>query len=143
MFLVTPPLLYLLVAWRRWSAWQACLWAGAAPMALGLMLFIGTGYNQFGNRYLLEGLPLMLGLVAVGMNGRLSHVGYGLIVLAVCANLFGTYAFDPSLFGPVSDVCQRSTLVGVAALAVLGRVAFGIRESRTRTLAVASTRSAR
>ncbi|MFH0982485.1 MAG: hypothetical protein V2A79_13245 [Planctomycetota bacterium] len=99
MFLVTPPLGYALLAWRGRSRLMPALVAGAVPMLVGLLLFRATGYYQFGNRYLLEMLPLLLLLVAGGMRGRLSHVGHLLIMLAIAVNLYGTYRYCADQFG--------------------------------------------
>ncbi|MFH0982486.1 MAG: hypothetical protein V2A79_13250 [Planctomycetota bacterium] len=91
MFLVTPPLLYALSAWRRRTRFTLALVCGVGPLLAALLLYLATGYYQFGNRYLLEMLPLLLMLVAGGMGGRLSRVGALLIVLAIGVNLAGTY----------------------------------------------------
>jgi hypothetical protein len=125
MFLVTPPLLYLFLAWRARAPLVLAAAAGVVPLFTALLLFMGTGYLQFGNRYLLEALPLLLLLVGAGMAGRISHVGYVLIVLAMAANAFGTYCWacwaDCSRIQPHVG---RWTLPIFVAAALAARLAY-------------------
>ena len=72
---ITPPLLFLFLAWRQRDAFTLALLCGAIPVVAALLLFRATGYFQFGNRYLLDAMPLLLLLVAAGMKGRLSLAG--------------------------------------------------------------------
>ena len=60
---------------------------------LTLLLFFGTGWVQFGNRYLLDLMPLAMLLIAVGMRGRLSRTAVMLIALSLTVNAWGTYRF--------------------------------------------------
>lgn len=92
MFVITPALLYLFRAWRRdWFTLGA--WLGFGTGLLLLLLFIGTGWYQFGNRYLLDVMPLAILLVAIGMRGRLTVVSIALIALSIAVNCWGTYRF--------------------------------------------------
>ncbi len=118
MFVVTPPLLYALLAWRYRSRYTAALVVGAVPLLLTLMFFIGTGWVQFGNRYLLDAMPFLLMLVACGMRGRLTLVSYVLIVLAVAVNLWGVYRWDLSLFEPLAAICRRATMALLVFVAI-------------------------
>jgi hypothetical protein len=123
MFLVSPPLLYAFLAWPRCGrrahtsgsgsggpapasgsasepqslalrrGFVIALLAGTLPMLVALMLFFATGYYQFGNRYLLDVMPLLLLLVASGMDGRVTRTASVLVALAIIANLFGAYRF--------------------------------------------------
>jgi len=93
MFLVTPALLYVLRAYRSGDWFNLATWAGAGA-ALGLLLFYEcTGWYQFGNRYLLDLMPLAILLIATGMRGRLTRVAVVLIVLSIVVNAWGTYRF--------------------------------------------------
>lgn len=123
LFLITPPLLFALAAWRHRAAFMLAVAAGVLPMFVGLLLFRATGYYQFGNRYLLEMLPLLLLLAAGGMGGRLSGTGYGLSVLAVAINLYGTFRYSPD---PFAGLSPRMALSILPALALLGLVMGGI-----------------
>ncbi|MGB9623693.1 MAG: hypothetical protein ACPMAQ_02430 [Phycisphaerae bacterium] len=102
MFLVTPPLLYLFMVWRRRDAFTLALLCGVIPLLAALLLCCATGYVQFGNRYLLDGMPLLLLLVATGMNGRVSLIGGVLIIAAVAMNTFGTLRFFPLQTAPAA-----------------------------------------
>jgi hypothetical protein len=57
------------------------------------MVFHGTGWYQFGQRYLLDIMPFLLLLVAFGMRGRLSRVSIALVLLSLATNAWGTYRF--------------------------------------------------
>jgi len=93
MFLVTPMLLYVFRAHRRRDWFVGALWLGAGGSMLTLLLFFGTGWVQFGNRYLLDLMPLAMLLIAVGMRGRLSRTAVMLIALSLTVNAWGTYRF--------------------------------------------------
>ena len=125
MFLVTPPLLYLFLAWRRRSPLALAAAAGVLPLFVALLFFLGSGYMQFGSRYLLEAMPLLLLLVGEGMGGRIDGVAYALIVLAIAANAFGAYIWscwsDCSAIEPYIAVW---TLPAFIAIAVVARLAY-------------------
>lgn len=124
MFLVTPPLAYVALAWRRRAPLALAAAAGVAPFFAALMLYVATGYTQFGNRYLLEGLPLLLVLVGAGMNGEVSHLAYVLVVLAVAMNAWGTYVWscmdDCSAIAPYVGPWTLPAFVGAALAARAG-----------------------
>jgi hypothetical protein len=58
-----------------------------------LLCYFATGWITFGNRYLLDLLPLGILLVAAGMEGRLTRVSVALIAVSVLVNSWGTYRF--------------------------------------------------
>jgi hypothetical protein len=93
MFLVTPALLYVFRASPRRDWFTLGTWLGLGSGLLLLLLFIGTGWYQFGNRYLLDVMPLALLLVAIGMRGRLSPVSAALIAVSIAVNAWGTWRF--------------------------------------------------
>jgi 4-amino-4-deoxy-L-arabinose transferase-like glycosyltransferase len=92
-FLVTPALLYLFRSGRHFGWFTAGLWTGGGSFLLMLLLFFTTGWSQFGNRYLLELMPLATVLIAIGMKGRLTRVSIVLIGLSIAVNAWGTYRF--------------------------------------------------
>jgi len=125
MFLVTPPLLYLLWVWRQRDGFTLALLCGVLPLLAALLLFRATGYVQFGNRYLLDAMPLLLLLVATGMRGRVSPAGGALIVAAIAMNVFGTLRFLPLQTTPVaSRLTPTSLILGASALAVIWTAAW-------------------
>ncbi len=131
MFLVTPALLYALFAWRYRSRYAAALLVGVVPLLLTLMFFIGTGWVQFGNRYLLDAMPFLLMLVACGMRGRLTLLSVVLIAFSVAINLWGVYRWDPRLFEPVASICHRATLP-LLVIAAIGAWTFVSVRARRR-----------
>jgi hypothetical protein len=135
-FLATPPLLYALLAWRRRTPLVLALVCGVAPVLGALLLYFATGADQFGPRYLMDIMPLLLLLAALGMRGRLSHIGYTLVVLAIAANLFGTYRICQREFIPVSGLVTYWTLPALVAVALLARALAVWRRQRRQ---VAST----
>jgi hypothetical protein len=98
MFLVTPALLYVFRSQRHRNWFTVCLWAGAGSCLMMLLLFMGTGWYQFGNRYLLDLMPLAILLIATGMEGRLTFMSAILIILSIVANAWGTYRFCAGTF---------------------------------------------
>ena len=119
MFLVTPLFLYALFAWRRRTTFTLGLACGALPFLAALLLFRATGWVQFGNRYLLESLPLWLLLAAAGMRGRLTVAGYVLLVLSIAVNLCGTYCMCEAMFQRIAPYIGPYLLPSLTALALL------------------------
>jgi hypothetical protein len=98
MFLVTPALLYIFCSGRSRDWFTVALWAGAGALFALLLLFVATGWYQFGNRYILELLPMAVLLIAIGMNGRLTRISMALIALSIAANAWGMYRFAAEQF---------------------------------------------
>jgi len=98
MFLVTPALLYVFLSGRRRTWFTAALWTGIGASFAMLLLFIATGYSQFGNRYLLEILPLAMLLIAIGMEGRLTSTAVVLVAASILVNAWGMYRFAVEQF---------------------------------------------
>ena len=125
-FLMTPPLLYIFLAWRRWTAFAAALLAGVVPLVAMLLLFNGTGWVQFGPRYLLDATPLLLLLVAIGMRGRLTLASCGLVVVAIAVQLYGVSRVCAVEFGPLQSWISEKTLPPAAATVILAGVALSL-----------------
>ena len=123
LFLITPPLLFVFLIGRRWDGFTAALLAGVIPLVVALLLFRATGFRQFGNRYLLDAMPLLLLLVATGMDGRLSAVGTAMIVAAVAMNTFGALRFHNEL-PRIAD--RMPAVYGIALLAAAGIAVFNV-----------------
>lgn len=98
MFFVSPALLYVFLSGRRRNLFTIGLWVGASACLTLLLLFLGTGWYNFGNRYLLDLMPLAVLLVGIGMGGRLTRVSIALIALSVLVNAWGTYRFTLEQF---------------------------------------------
>jgi hypothetical protein len=94
MFLVTPALLLALLSYRRRNWLTVGGWMGCGVCLAMLLCYFATGWRTFGNRFLLDLLPLAMLLVAAGMNGRLTYASGTLILLSVAVNAWGTYRFS-------------------------------------------------
>jgi len=94
MFLVTPALLYALRSYRRRNWLIVGVWVGGGVCIATLLCYFATGWVTFGNRYLLDLLPLAMLVVVAGMNGRLTLLSGTLILFSVAANAWGTYQFS-------------------------------------------------
>ncbi|UCG32970.1 MAG: hypothetical protein JSU68_15060, partial [Phycisphaerales bacterium] len=117
-FLVTPAMILALLSVRRRDWFTAALWLGGGTTLAALLLFRATGYFQFGNRYLLDLMPLLILLVAVGMKGR-TGLGTGLlIVLSIGVNAWGAHEFR-------REIQWRPALAAEPALLLIERGQYG------------------
>ena len=64
-----------------------------SPQGRPLMFFHGTGWVQFGPRYLLDTMPFLIVLAVFGMRGRLTRWSIALIALSIMINAWGTWRF--------------------------------------------------
>ncbi len=131
-FLMTPPMLYTFLIPRLRSRLGFAAAIGAGPIVGMLLLFQGTGWMQFGPRYLLDVTPFLLLLVTLGMNGRISPTAYTLIATALAVQAFGVaqlhLAPTPSL-----QTMLTPPILGIAVvLAILFRPALARRASESR-----------
>jgi hypothetical protein len=123
MWITTPILVFLL--WPRakpalhWPLWITTLFVALPPL-----LYMNTGWVQFGYRFSLDFMVFLMMLLAIG--GRpLGWIGKGLIAAGIAINLFGAWTFDRDwryyhVGGKAYDVVGSASLVYVAiALAVL------------------------
>lgn len=129
-FLVTPPLLYVFLCWRRGSWFVLALLGGIVPLLAALLLYFATGVVQFGPRYLLDAMPLLLLLTAAGMGGRLTHPGYVLAVAAIAVHLFGVHRFCEGKFAAIDEWLTPATLPALVGAALLGRVWWALGRRR-------------
>jgi len=95
-FISTPALLFIFFApWREKLA-QACL-LGAVCVAIPSLLYYTTGYMQFGYRFILDYIPFLMVLVALGMRGRLTKPSLILILVSIAMGFFQLINFRASL----------------------------------------------
>jgi hypothetical protein len=117
-FLVTPAMILALLSVRRRDWFTVALWLGAGTTLAALLLFRATGYFQFGNRYLLDLMPLLILLVGVGMKGRLG-LGAGLLIaMSIGVNAWGAREFR-------REVQWHPSLVADPALLLIERGQYG------------------
>jgi hypothetical protein len=92
LWFTTPVLLYLL--WPRdRGPLHTTLWLCVAAVALPSLLYQNSGWVQFGYRFSLDYLALLIMLLAIG--GRpLTWLARALIIAGIAINLFGALTFD-------------------------------------------------
>lgn len=89
----TTPVLLLLLWPRDRGPLHRPLWLCVALVALPSLLYQNSGWVQFGYRFSLDYLALLVLLLAIG--GRpLTRVARALIVAGIVINLFGAITFD-------------------------------------------------
>lgn len=94
-FWTTPALLLAFLAFRqRCSRWLAlALLAGCLlPLTL-LLLYFNTGWVQFGNRFSMDYLPLVILLATLGMRPKPGWPEKLLIILSISINVWGYIVF--------------------------------------------------
>jgi hypothetical protein len=92
---LTTPVLLLLLWPRDRNPLHRTLWLCVAAVALPSLLYQNSGWVQFGYRFSLDYLALLVMLLAIG--GRpLTRVARALIVAGIAINLFGAITFDRS-----------------------------------------------
>ena len=90
---VTTPVLVLLLWPRDRHPLHRTLWLTVAAVALPSLLYQNSGWVQFGYRFSLDYLVLLIMLLAIG--GRpLTRFAKALIVAGIVVNLFGAITFD-------------------------------------------------
>ena len=94
LLLTTPALLYLVWPSVKGPLHRA-LWATVVAVAIPSFLYQNSGWVQFGYRFSLDYLPMMVALWALG-GRRLTWVARALIVVGVGVNLFGAITFGRS-----------------------------------------------
>jgi hypothetical protein len=92
MLLTTPALIYLLWPHRK-DTIHTVLWIALAPTALLSLLYQNDGWVQFGFRFSIDYLLLLIMLLAVG--GRpMTRTMKALIIIGIAVNLFGAITFQ-------------------------------------------------
>ena len=93
LFIATPALWYAVAGLaRRWreAAVRDALIAVAACL-LPLLLYFNTGYAQFGHRFSMDYLPLLMVLVVAGMGARPSRLAYAAIAVSILIQTWGVF----------------------------------------------------
>ncbi|HUQ46658.1 MAG TPA: hypothetical protein VM053_00280, partial [Gemmatimonadaceae bacterium] len=87
-FFCSPALLYLFRAPLRDRLVQAC-WVGIACTLTPILAYYGIGFVQFGYRYALDFMPLIILLVARGTSGKTTPAFKALTTASVLINIWG------------------------------------------------------
>jgi hypothetical protein len=93
----TTPLLWFLLWPRETPTWHRPLWITTALIAIPSLLYMNSGWIQFGYRFSLDYTPFLILLIAIGAR-PLRRVGYALIVMGVLINLFGAITFPSKTY---------------------------------------------
>jgi hypothetical protein len=89
----TTPILWFLLWPRDTGPLHRTLWLCVVAVALPSLLYQNSGWVQFGYRFSLDYVVLLVMLLAIG--GRpLTRFARGLIVAGIVINLFGAVTFD-------------------------------------------------
>ena len=89
----TTPILWLVLWPRDRGPLHRPLWLCVAAVALPSLLYQNSGWVQFGYRFSLDYLPLLVLLLAIG--GRpVTRLARALIIAGIAINLFGAITFD-------------------------------------------------
>mgnify|MGYP006280525377 CR=1 FL=1 len=95
-FLTTPALFYLFLPEDRESDvdkfWWRLLWVTVAVVAVPALFYQNTGYEQFGYRFIMDYLPFLIILLAVGRR-PLSWLFKACVVAGFVVNGFGAVTF--------------------------------------------------
>ncbi len=89
----TTPVLLLLLWPRVKNAWHRPLWITVALVAIPSLFYHNSGWVQFGYRFSLDYMVLLILLIAIGAR-PLGRVAKALIIIGVVVNLFGAVTFD-------------------------------------------------
>jgi len=88
----TTPILFFLLWPRERPAWHWPLWLTVAMVALPSLLYQNSGWLQFGYRFALDYMALLVVLIAIG--GRpLGRTAKVLIAIGIAINLFGAITY--------------------------------------------------
>lgn len=93
--LVTSPFLWLLLRPKRSSVLAVGMWLTVLAVALPSLLYQNSGFVQFGYRFSLDYMVLLVMLLAIG-NVHLGVWWKAMVVFAIGVNLFGALTFDRS-----------------------------------------------
>ena len=92
LWFTTPNLLW--TVWpKRMPALGWHLWLALLPVALADLLYQNSGWVQFGYRFALDYLPLLIVLLAIG-GRRFGKAFYLAALFAIAVNTFGAITFD-------------------------------------------------
>jgi len=87
-FLTSPVIVYLARAWKR-EVWVLGAWISIGFIALTHALYYNSGAIQFGYRFSMDFMPMVIALLAFGFKDKLPRFALLLIVYSVLVNYVG------------------------------------------------------
>jgi hypothetical protein len=109
----TTPALALVIS-RGQAPIRRALWISCAFVALPSLLYHNSGWTQFGYRFSLDYIVLLIALIAT-RDRPLTSVGKGLIVASIVVNLAGALVYDRANWRFFQFDYDRIRLLGGAA----------------------------
>lgn len=97
MFLTTPALIYLARSFKK-NYLVAAAWLALGLLLIPLLTYYNTGWWQFGYRFSLDVMPVVMVLLAFAAGDRIDWKFWTLILLGVLSNAWGTWWFLNPLF---------------------------------------------
>jgi hypothetical protein len=91
----TTPVLFWTLWPRSFDARTVGLWLAVIPIALIDLCYQNSGWIQFGYRFALDYMPLLIVIIALGRR-RFGPGFYACLLFAVVVNTFGALTFDRS-----------------------------------------------
>ena len=93
LFYQSPVFLYAFAALRliKKDCLISALWLSTLLTALPILFCMGSGWVQFGARYLFDLCPFLFPLVIIGTGGRITSVLILLVILSVIVNIGGMH----------------------------------------------------
>ncbi|MDB4974800.1 MAG: hypothetical protein JWN48_3141 [Myxococcaceae bacterium] len=89
----TTPALFWTLWPKRWDARMVGLWLAILPIAFIDLCYQNSGWLQFGYRFALDYMPMLIVLLALGQR-RFGPGFYACLAFAVVVNTFGALTFD-------------------------------------------------
>jgi hypothetical protein len=134
---VTTPILLALLVWpREANPIRRALWITTGLVAVPSLLYMNTGWIQFGYRFSLDYLVFLILLLAIA-SPRLSLAGKLAIGAGILINLFGALTFDRAwkyyrYGGDAFDVVAHDATLRLVVMAVVLVAAAGFAVWRRR-----------
>jgi hypothetical protein len=93
LFFQSPLLLYAFLTLRQLKKdrFVQVLWLSVILISVPIFISVGTGFRQWGARYLMDFLPLLFLLAAIGMKGKLTRWSVILTTASIVCNVVGLY----------------------------------------------------
>jgi hypothetical protein len=91
LFFQSPVFLFALWALKyiKRDALVSVLWLSTALVSVPILCLMGTGWMQYGARYLFDLCPFLFPLVIIGTRGKISTLLILLVIASIASNIYG------------------------------------------------------